>query len=468
MLFNSIEYLLLLIPSLALYWLSPSLRVRQYILFFASIYFYMSWSKVFVLLLLGLVLISWLIGNQLHKSANRVWLYIAVILNLSVLCFFKYINFILESALSFYGLISDGGIPIGPYLSVILPLGISFYIFEIISYLVDIHRKKITPEDDVIAFSLFVLFFPHLIAGPICRTNQFIPQVKVFQSFDSEKIYRGCIIFLAGFALKVSIADGISPFVNIIFSASNQYSGFDNLMGVVGFGVQILCDFWGYSLMALGAALLFGFTLPSNFNAPYIALSIQDFWRRWHITLSNWLRDYLYISLGGSKVDSNLALYRNLMITMLLGGLWHGASWNFVIWGGIHGSALIINRVWQTSNIPNGIRLVFSNKVSAWFLTMSTVFIAWIFFRASSFGVAINIIDSIFSFAKNWGETRLTIQFFELILLFPCVHYLVHKVTSVDNLNKLSFMKLFTTITALVVISLTYYINGTEFIYFQF
>lgn len=337
MLFNSIEYLILLTSSVIAYWLMPWLMARQLVVFLASAWFYITWSGAFFVMLGGLVLVNWGLGFLIDRTRRRHWLVLGCMLNLGLLAWFKYAKFAAENIATVIGWVRPG--LQAPHLDIILPLGISFYVFELISYLADLYRGKMQHERNPLSFALFVLFFPHLIAGPICRTGQFLPQVNTLQRFDGAQFYNGMYLFLAGFALKCGIADGLAPFVDVIFKQPVNYSGFDNLMAAIGFGVQILCDFWGYSLMALGAALLFGYVLPPNFNAPYASLSIRDFWRRWHITLSSWLRDYLYIALGGSR-GKPWMVQRNLALTMLLGGLvaWSqlelhhlgGAAWSGV------------------------------------------------------------------------------------------------------------------------------------------
>lgn len=466
MLFNSIEYIVLLVISLGAYWLSPSLRIRQWVVLAASIYFYMSWSRVFILMLLVMIGINWLIGKKIGQTRQRFWLVIACVLNLGLLAYFKYMNFFLENIVSLAQL-HDVSFQ-AAHLSIILPLGISFYVFELISYQVDVYRGKFEHERNPVVFATFVLFFPHLIAGPICRAGQFIPQVHILQRFDGAKTYNGLYMFLAGFALKVGIADGVAPFVNVIFAAPANYSGFDNLMATIGFGVQILCDFWGYSLMALGAALLFGYVLPHNFNLPYAALSIRDFWRRWHITLSNWLRDYLYIALGGSRMDAAWKVQRNLALTMLLGGLWHGASWNFIIWGAIHGVALATNRWFEMANIPKLIGAIFRWPPFAWLLTMSVVFAAWLYFRATSFGDATMMMGRILTPAADWGNSKLAPAFFELMLLYFPLQWLVHNTTYQRDVTVLPIWKPSLAVACLAAFSFVYYVDGNKFIYFQF
>lgn len=466
MLFNSIEYIILLTFSLAVYWLCPTLRLRQWIVLASSIYFYMSWSKIFTVMLITLIGVNWLIGAKIGQTKQRFWLIFACVVNLGLLIYFKYMNFFLENFESLLKL-QDADYKL-VHLSIILPLGISFYVFELISYQVDIYRGKLEHEKNPIVFAIFVLFFPHLIAGPICRAGQFMPQIRVLQSWSGERFYNGLYMFLAGFALKCGIADGIAPFVKVIFSEPENYSGFDNLMATTGFGVQVLCDFWGYSLMALGAALLFGYALPQNFNFPYAALSIRDFWRRWHITLSNWLRDYLYIALGGSRTNAAWKIQRNLVLTMILGGLWHGASWNFIIWGAIHGGALAINRAFEMANVPKVLGRIFRWPPLAWFLTITVVFIAWIYFRATNIDDASLMIKRIFTPTSGWDSTKLSPTFFELILLFLPLQWLVHYTTYQRDVTNLHIFKTVMAVAILAAFSLVYYVDGNEFIYFQF
>ncbi|MBD8204486.1 MBOAT family O-acyltransferase [Pseudomonas viridiflava] len=466
MLFNSMEYIVLLMATLACYWLCPWLRGRQWVVLIGSLYFYCSWSNVFGLMLAGVIAVNWLIAGRIAQTRERYWLVLACVGNLLLLCYFKYMNFFLENVQAI-GELYDPNYEIG-LLKIILPLGISFYVFELISYHVDVYKGKFEHERDPAVFAIFVLFFPHLIAGPICRAAQFMPQIKIKQVFDLSHVYNGVYYFIAGLALKCGIADGLAPFVNIVFKAPDHYSGFDNLMAVIGFGVQILCDFWGYSLMALGAALMFGYVLPYNFNAPYSSLSIKEFWRRWHITLSNWLRDYLYIALGGSRTSAAWKTQRNLFLTMLLGGLWHGASWNFIIWGGLHGAALVIQRSFENIHPGALIKKIVGLPGVAWFLTMFVVFFAWVFFRASDTHSAFTIIAKVLTFDAAWAQTKIAPLFFELLLLYLPLQWLVHKTTYQSDITNFRAVGAAITFTALALFSFIYYVDGNDFIYFQF
>lgn len=466
MLFNSIEYFYLLSLSLIFYWAMPWVWARQVIIIIASAWFYISWSAPFFIMLIALICLNWVLGLAIDKTGRKIWLILGCTLNLGLLVWFKYAHFIAENIASFLGIFIKNAQ--SPFLNIILPLGISFYVFELISYLADIYRSRTKHERNPIAFMLFVLFFPHLIAGPICRAHQFIPQVNTLQKFNWMNNWNGSYWFLAGFALKCGVADGIAPYVNVIFQSPQNFSGLDNLLATIGFGVQIICDFWGYSLMALGAALLFGYTLPSNFNAPYSSLSIRDFWRRWHITLSNWLRDYLYITLGGSRKGSGWQTQRNLMLTMLLGGLWHGASWNFIIWGGIHGTALAIHRWYEFANLPKLLRHFFSVPFMAWLLTMIVVYLAWIFFRAQNFEIAILLLHNIFTPVDKWFITKLEPIFFELLVWYLFLQWLIHKTTWQFNMAATNIRWQILSIIVLTSFSLVYYTDGSNFIYFQF
>ncbi|MGF6515547.1 alginate O-acetyltransferase complex protein AlgI [Pseudomonas sp. BT76 TE3572] len=466
MLFNSIEYVILLVITLGGYWLCPSLKLRQWVVLLSSVYFYMSWSNAFGFMLLVVIAANWLLASKISKTKHRPWLVFACVLNLALLCYFKYMNFFLEN-LEYAARLKDPDFEIG-LLNVILPLGISFYIFELISYQVDVYQGKIEHEKNIVVFGIFVLFFPHLIAGPICRAGQFMPQIHILQKFDGARFYNGIYYFIAGLALKCGIADGLATFVNVIFKSPGSYSGLDNLMAVLGFGVQILCDFWGYSLMALGAALLFGYVLPYNFNNPYGSLSIKDFWRRWHITLSNWLRDYLYIALGGSRTGAEWKTQRNLLLTMLLGGLWHGASWNFIIWGGLHGSALVTNRWFDNAKLPATIKSILRCPPVAWLLTMLVVFLAWIFFRAASFSDAILIIGRIVTPIEGWSLTKLAPLFFELLVIYLPLQWLVHKTTYQFDVTNSTAWRAALGFATLMIFTCIYYVDGNDFIYFQF
>ena len=465
MLFNSVEYVLLLLVALAGYWATKNLLIRQCVVLISSVYFYMSWSIAFGAMLLCLIGVNWGLGLLIQKYRRKSVFVAACVLNVGLLAYFKYTNFLIDN-LTAIAHAFGSNLHIGHY-SIILPLGISFYTFEIISYHTDIYRGTWEHQKNPLVFAIFVLFFPHLIAGPICRSSQFMPQVSCVQKPQLNNIYNGTYMFICGLALKSGIADGLAPYVNVIFDNTQNYTGFDNLFALFGFGIQILCDFWGYSLMALGAALLFSYTLPHNFNMPYASLSIKDFWRRWHMTLSNWLRDYLYIALGGSRMKSELGNYRNLFLTMLLGGLWHGASWNFVIWGGIHGGALAVNR-WFSNLPPNPFKTLLSQKIVAWLVTMSVVFVAWVFFRAHTLDSAISMIFKIVTINSDWHYSKLAYLFFEVLAISIPIMALAHYSTFKNKVSSMPAWLSVTCFTVMTAFATIYYVDGSEFIYFQF
>ena len=332
MLFTQIEFLLFFIFCLISIYLTSSNRFRKGILLFASYYFYAYWDWRFLSLIIYSTLIDFIVGKYIARTKNQQvrkrLLFISLVSNLSVLGFFKYFNFFINS-LSIP--LAEIGLNVTT-LNIILPIGISFYTFQTLSYTIDIYRNKIPPTSSILDFSLFVAFFPQIVAGPIVRAAEFLPQLKVKRVINWDNLFIGFRLFTFGFFKKVFIADNLAIFVDKVFENPSVFSSITILLGVIAFGIQIYCDFSGYSDMAIGIAKALGYELPLNFNYPYIAKNITDFWRRWHMSLSFWLRDYLYIPLGGNRKGTRRT-YINLMLTMLLGGLWHGASWNFVVWG---------------------------------------------------------------------------------------------------------------------------------------
>jgi len=462
MLFNSVDYLYLILVSFTCYWIMPSNHARTIVLLLASAVFYMSWSVEYYVLLVSVLVFVWWLSVEFLSRGSKGALTLSIVTLLSLLFYFKYTNFFIENIVSVIGAGDSFST-----LEIILPLGVSFYVFQIIAYCVDVYKGKVEPEKNLLIFIAFITFFPQLIAGPICRAKELMPQLEKRKSLDSSMIFDGVIIALCGLCLKVAIADRIAPYVNVVFDAPGGFGGLDNLLAVVGFGVQILCDFWGYSLIAIGSALFFGLRLPHNFNLPYASLSIAEFWRRWHITLGSWLRDYLYIPLGGNR-GGRLLSSRNLLITMLLGGLWHGASWNFIVWGGIHGFALVVNRYYRDIPVLNSMQWLAQIKAISWLLTILVVFSSWVFFRADSFQSALSVFYSIFDFSSAWLNTRMPVEFFEVVLIFIPLHLLIHYISYGDHLQLWArkFAPIYCPVLSLVMI--LYYQDGTDFIYFQF
>ncbi|GAB4546760.1 MAG: MBOAT family protein [Pleurocapsa sp.] len=309
-------------------------------------------------------------------------------------------------------------------LNIVLPVGISFYTFQTMSYSLDVYFGKMPPEKKILNFAVFVSFFPQLVAGPIVRASTFLPQLKQARTFDLVKIRYLLLLFLIGYIKKACISDNIAPFVDSFFATPEDYTALSAWIGVLLYTIQIYCDFSGYSDMAIACAGFLGYELCLNFDFPYFSNSITEFWRRWHISLSTWLRDYLYIPLGGNR-GSKLFTYRNLMLTMLLGGLWHGAGWNFVIWGGLHGIALIAHREWsKLSQNFSPLGAIF--KLIAPLLTFYWVCFTWIFFRAADFTTALVIVKS-FIFLDASGSEELNKFLLLFILLLTIVHYAAYR-----------------------------------------
>ena len=380
MLFSSYTFLFQFLPVVALAFAAArrhSPRAGILVLVGASLFFYGAWRPIYLLLLVASIAANFSLGLLMEDPLRRRAIGTAgVALNLALLCYFKYTNFIFDSINMLTG------VPL-PFMNIVLPLGISFFTFQQIAYLVDVMRG-VPVERDILSYGLFVSFFPHLIAGPLVHHAEMIPQFKRERRGRSAVLAaRGLAILAAGLFKKVVIADNLAQFVSPVFAHLDAGGGVTTSwawLATLSYTLQIYFDFSGYSDMAIGLALLFGIRLPVNFRSPYKALSIADFWRRWHITLSRFLRDYLYIPLGGNRLGEQRR-YLNLMLTMLLGGLWHGAGWNFLIWGGLHGLYLCVNRLWQAKRVV----ALPANRITttlSWSITFFAVVIAWVFFRA--------------------------------------------------------------------------------------
>jgi alginate O-acetyltransferase complex protein AlgI len=402
MLFSSYTFLFQFLPAVVLAFAAARLhspRAGVLVLVCASLLFYGAWRPVYLLLLVASIAANFSLGLLMEDPHQRRTVgTIGVVLNLALLCYFKYTNFIFDS------LNMLTGAPL-PFVNIVLPLGISFFTFQQIAYLVDVMRGA-KVERDIAGYTLFVSFFPHLIAGPLVHHAEMIPQFKRPRTGRSAVLAaRGLAIFAAGLFKKVVIADNLAQFVSPVFAhldAGGSVTTPWAWLATLAYTLQIYFDFSGYSDMAIGLALLFGIRLPVNFRSPYKATSIIEFWRRWHITLSRFLRDYLYIPLGGNRLGEQRR-YLNLMVTMLLGGLWHGAGWNFLIWGGLHGLYLCVNHLWRAWR-RTGPKVVAARgfvKATSWTITFFAVVFAWVFFRAKTAASAWQMLTGLFGLAAG-------------------------------------------------------------------
>lgn len=474
LLFNSGLFLFLFLAFMFFYGLLQQHVVARivYITVF-SIYFYYKSSGWYFLLMMAAAVIAHIgaiyIYKTRSKSKRKFLLISSLVLFLGLLGYFKYTNFIID-------IINNFSTQKIPFQSIFLPLGISFYTFELISYTVDVYKRKFKPVKHFLDFSFYISFFPHLVAGPIVRPNELVPQIRSKILIDREYIGKGIFFILSGLLKKAIISDYIGVnFVDRIFDNPTLYSGIENLMGVYGYTLQIYCDFSGYSDMAVGIALLMGFHLPLNFNAPYQSTSITEFWRRWHISLSSWLRDYLYIPLGGNKAGK-FRQYFNLMITMLLGGLWHGASVKFIVWGGMHGLALALDKakteVFKKLGLQPQHNAIY--KIGGWLFTFHLVAFCWIFFRASSFESAVSVISQI-AFDFNPALFSKLITGYQAVFLLMAIGYFIHFIpTPVEDKIKKGITLSPAVVQAMLLALMIYFVYQTRsaevqpFIYFQF
>ncbi len=393
MLFNTIQFFAFLIVVLVLFYASPR-SWRKYTLLAASYFFYMSFIPKFILLLLALTAVDYTaacwISRTREPRSRKIALILSLAANLGLLGFFKYYNFF---AANVAALLHK---PTGAFaLSIILPLGISFHTFQSMSYVIDVYREEQEPIANPIDYALFISFFPQLVAGPIVRAREFFADLYHWNPPSSDDVLRGLLLLFLGLAKKMVMADQFAQFANEYFQNLAKYpGGVSAWSGVIAFTIQIYFDFSGYTDMAIGMAMLLGFHFPVNFRRPYLASSITDFWHRWHMSLSRWLRDYLYIPLGGNR-HGRVKTYRNLMLTMLLGGLWHGASWNFVVWGGYHGALLSLERIFRRKSGEQSTSWTLAYPFQA-AATLLLVMIGWVFFRAANFHDSLHVLYQMF------------------------------------------------------------------------
>ncbi|MFH0821801.1 MAG: MBOAT family protein [Pseudomonadota bacterium] len=398
--FNSLTFLVFFTAVYALYRLPINWDLRKGVLIAAGWVFYGWFDLGYLALLTMSTAVDYLCGLRLGRETDpgrrRLILAASVGINLMVLGVFKYLNFFLES---FTSLLSWFGADGDPFrLGILLPVGMSFYTFQKMGYVIDVYRRDLPPVDSFRDFTLFVGFFPTLLAGPIMRAGDFLPQLREPRTVDGPAFRTALSWIVTGYFFKVGVADNLAHSVHLVFDVQSRLLPSEAWLGAYYFSAQIFCDFAGYTLLARGFAKLLGFDVPENFRAPYLACGFSDFWRRWHITLSRWLRDYLYIPLGGNRGDE-LRTYRNIMVTMLLGGLWHGASWTFVLWGGVHGALLVAERKLKTFS---GVKTFIDGeglmvRLTVIFVVFNCVALAWVLFRAGNTDVALKMFSAMFN-----------------------------------------------------------------------
>jgi alginate O-acetyltransferase complex protein AlgI len=474
MLFNSFVFAAFLAIVLPLYYLL-SMRGQNVLLFFAGLIFYGWWDWRFLGLLLFSTALDWAMGLKIDSQApgsreRKRWLIVSVIANLGILGFFKYFNFFIDSAAAFIELL--GMQAHMPTLRIVLPVGISFYTFQSMSYTIDVYRGDIKPQRSLFLYSIFVSYFPQLVAGPIERASALLPAFEKQRKVNAAQISEGLQLILFGFFKKLAIADAVASSVNAAFSEPRQLDGAQLLRAMYLFMLQIYGDFSGYSDIARGVSKLFGIDLMVNFNQPYFATSITEHWRRWHISLSTWLRDYLYIPLGGSR-NGRWMTYRNNFLTMLLGGLWHGASWNYVIWGGLHGVYLAVHKFWMESKglkePPTAKR--FSDLPLAFAKALATfhlVLIGFVFFRSPDLATAKLIFVKLFTDWNGFSPSlfALPLLYFGLLALIDVPQYIGRRHTVAESWPAAPRAVYYGTL-----LLLTFLLGGAgsaSFIYFQF
>ena len=477
MFFNSIAFLLFLPTVFFLYWFifKKNLKIQNILLLIASYFFYGWWDYRFLILIALSTVIDYVVGLKLQeetvKKKRKHLLALSLIFNLGMLGFFKYYNFFVESWIDSWALL---GVKMNvSTMQIVLPVGISFYTFQTLSYTIDVYRKKLTPTTNFINFATFVAFFPQLVAGPIERATNLLPQFSVKKTFNLERAKSGIHLIIWGLFKKIVIADGCATYVNSIFDNYLELNTLTLIIGAVYFAFQIYCDFSGYSDIAIGTARLFGFELMQNFNYPYFSRDVAEFWRRWHISLSTWFRDYLYIPLGGSRTSKRKQI-RNVFIVFLVSGFWHGANWTFIIWGALHALFFIplLLRKKNRENInqvsENGVIPTFRELIDM-LGTFALVTLAWVFFRADNITVAGNYYKRIAT-NLNFNIEYLNIENYSLEMLLLIGIFILfewfNKHTEHPFFGTFKWFKIIGII--LMILAFGVYSNHQEFIYFQF
>ena len=471
MVFNSLTFVVFFLLVLGMHSLPLPWKAKKVNLLIASYIFYSAWNPPFVILLWVSTVVDWYAAQGLVKArreaARHAWMLLSVVANLGMLAYFKYGQFLLDN---FTVLMTSLGVAYqAPHYDIVLPVGISFYTFATLSYTLDVYLRRAEPAHSFLDYALFVTFFPHLVAGPIMRPTELVPQFAQPRRATADQIRFGLALMTVGLFNKVVLADSfLSRAAEKVYDSDKLPGTLDAWIGTLAFSGQIFCDFAGYSTTAIGAALCLGFAMPDNFRFPYAAVGFSDFWRRWHITLSSWLRDYLYIPLGGNRLGARRT-YLALMGTMLLGGLWHGANWTFVAWGGLHGLYLAVERV---------LRARFSNYrpgpfafVALGLLTYMLVNLTWVFFRAKTFAKAWDVLKGMLALngsAKPILETYYIVSVFVIVAAIVLVHWFMRARTleSVVARTPAAAVSLVWALLAFAIVIAQG--SGSAFIYFQF
>ena len=480
MLFNSYSFLFFFFLIVSIYYLIAP-KYRWIVLLAASYYFYMAWKANFIILIIISTLVDYYCGIKISESYNnstrKKFIYISLVTNLGLLFVFKYFNFFTESLYDFLHIIGLGVEP--KSFNLILPVGISFYTFQTLSYTIDIYYNRTKPEKHLGIFALFVSFFPQLVAGPIERSSRLIPQLKEHVSLRYENIRNGFMLIMWGLFKKILIADRLAEYVNQVFNHPDQYQGLQNIIAAFFFSIQIYCDFSGYSDIAIGAALVLGIRLMRNFRQPYLATSFKDHWSRWHISLSTWFRDYLYIPLGGNKVVK-WRFYYNIFIVFLVSGLWHGANWTFVAWGALHGTFLVLENIAvpYIKNFKTNIGFDHFPKFDRFIsrvLIFSLVILFFVVFRANNIVDAWNIINGMFAINIDQLNVQVYSYRIDLYLSFALIGILfvfdiVDNKIGIKSLiyDSSKAVKWLAFVFMLVSIALFGKFNEIDFLYFQF
>lgn len=468
MAFTQIEFLIFFCFLLLALFFINSNNAKKYMLWIANCYFYLFFDLRFLILLLFMTISTYSIGKTLEKSIvqnhRKLVLWAGVLINLGVLFYFKYYNFFIESMSCLFSI--DTGSVVSS--SFIIPLGVSFYTFRFISHLIDVYRQR---SENIagyqfIDFLIYGTFFPIIVSGPIARAQNFLPQLSNIK-ISSVNLYNGFRLFVIGLFLKIFVADKIAPFINFYYENYQVFDASTTWLAILSYDIQIYCDFAGYSSMAIGLSLMIGFQIEENFNFPYTSVNISEFWKRWHITLSEWIRDYLYIPLGGNR-KGKIIKYINLIVAMSLCGLWHGSAWTFVLWGFLHGITLVVNHHWKEDRSP--FRAPHVNtlyRFMSWLLTFITVTFCWIIFRSENVSQAIDIMRKTIDFNSTlfaWYQPFVVFILF-CFLLFHIIYFLQPKIISWSVESRVTSFILFCLIWLVIVF---YPTEFQPFVYSQF